>query len=71
MTWREQQQETLEGAVSAVRVRITDGPDGSVQGKIGYLFEYPDVHPYIITVTEDSVRRLHLSEGYAYQLEET
>lgn len=57
---------------SAIRVRITEGPDDSVIGRIGYLFDFyrEEFKSYILTVTEDEVRRLHLHEGYSYQVEE-
>ena len=62
-----------DGHSAAVRVRITAGPDHGFVGKIGYLFESSDdaKTQYIITVTPSSdVRRLHLQDGYKYQVEE-
>ncbi|HET6510545.1 MAG TPA: hypothetical protein VFH43_00020 [Candidatus Kapabacteria bacterium] len=61
-----------DGPPPAVRVRITAGPEVGFIGRIGYLFENTDdLQQYIITVTANSdVRRLHLKEGYQYQVEE-
>jgi hypothetical protein len=57
---------------SAIRVRITEGPDDSVVGRIGYLFDFykEGLKAYIVTVTDSEVRRLHLQDGYSYQVEE-
>jgi hypothetical protein len=62
----------LSEPASAVRVRVTAGPDESVIGKIGYLFHFAkqEYNSYIVTVTETEVRRLHLNDGYEYRLEE-
>jgi hypothetical protein len=60
------------GPASAVRVRITGGPDDSVIGRIGYLFDFyrEEYKGYILTVAGSEVRRLHLQDGYGYQIEE-
>lgn len=54
-----------------VRVRVTKGPDESMIGKIGYLFDFRShgESTYIVTVTETDVRRLHLHEGYEFKEE--
>jgi hypothetical protein len=61
-----------QGPMPTLRVRITHGPEDLYVGKIGYLFDFnsPEFQSYILTVTETEVRRLHLHEGYQYQVEE-
>ena len=72
MTSRTSNELPADGPASAVRVRVTAGPDEAVVGKIGYLFDFDaqEYKSYIVTVTQSEVRRLHLHEGYEYQVEE-
>jgi hypothetical protein len=73
MTASENGQETEDsGSALAMRVRVTQGPDPNVIGKIGYLFDFDhhEYQSYIVTVTESEVRRLHLQDGYEYELAE-
>ncbi len=68
----ERTRDNTGGAAPAVRVRVTAGPDDAVVGRIGYLFDFNsrEYKSYIVTVAETEVRRLHLHDGYEYQVEE-
>lgn len=58
----------------AIRVRIVKGPDETMLGRIGYLFDFTEGEivskAYIITIDEGEVKRLIVSDGYEYEIEE-
>lgn len=58
----------------AVRVRITQGPEPTLIGRIGYLFDYsdePDLRGYyIVTINAEEIKRVAVRDGYQYEIAE-